>query len=319
MARAIFIVRPGLLTARALDDWLKAGHEIAEVWTGPGSRHGLKRHRDWFGRLPRDWDAEAIVRTRGLRVRAVRRLHDWPEAPDAIRATGADTLVTSLTTQIVPAELIALFEGRALNLHPALLPRYRGPSPTPGMLLDGAEEQCGGVTLHVLAAGIDTGPIVAQRAVSFAAAGRDYQRWQVALAQCAGALLAHAGSAYLAGRLATVPQDEAQASYRRVAGETRIGAHLTLAEARHALAVLGAAGRVVTDSPPPVGERRLRSLRRVLGPATGAAPELGPLRIRLDLADARVELTRYGPLDKLAAHRATLRQIRIEAAKATGR
>jgi methionyl-tRNA formyltransferase len=65
--------------------------------------------------------------------------------------------------QIVPAELLAVPPHGALNLHPSLLPRWRGASPIPAAILAG--DQVTGVTLMRMDAGLDTGPVVAQRQV----------------------------------------------------------------------------------------------------------------------------------------------------------
>src|SRR6478736_2055050 len=58
-----------------------------------------------------------------------------------------------------PAALLEVPHG-ALNLHPSLLPRYRGATPIPAAILAGDRET--GVTLMRMDAGLDTGPIVAQ-------------------------------------------------------------------------------------------------------------------------------------------------------------
>jgi hypothetical protein len=70
-----------------------------------------------------------------------------------------------MTHQIVPENILALFPGRAVNFHPAILPHYRGPNPRAGMILDGKADLYGGITLHCLSRGIDRGDIIAMRKV----------------------------------------------------------------------------------------------------------------------------------------------------------
>jgi len=77
----------------------------------------------------------------------------------AVLALGAELLVLADYGQIVPAALLRLPHG-ALNLHPSLLPRYRGATPIPAAILAGDAET--GVTLIRMDEGLDTGPIVAQ-------------------------------------------------------------------------------------------------------------------------------------------------------------
>jgi methionyl-tRNA formyltransferase len=86
------------------------------------------------------------------------RLRD-PEAVAAVMALEPELLVLADYGQIVPPELLGLPHG-ALNLHPSLLPRYRGATPIQAAILAGDAET--GVSLMRMDAGLDTGPIVAQ-------------------------------------------------------------------------------------------------------------------------------------------------------------
>ena len=81
-----------------------------------------------------------------------------------IRALGPALLVLADYGQIVPATLLDLPRHGALNVHPSLLPRYRGATPIPAAILAGDAET--GVTLMRMDAGLDTGPIVAQSRVT---------------------------------------------------------------------------------------------------------------------------------------------------------
>ena len=59
----------------------------------------------------------------------------------------------------LPADLLALPRLGAINIHPALLPRHRGPSPFEAAFRAGDTET--GLTIHRMAADFDTGPILA--------------------------------------------------------------------------------------------------------------------------------------------------------------
>jgi methionyl-tRNA formyltransferase len=83
-----------------------------------------------------------------------------PESVAAVLAIGPELLVLADYGQIVPGALLGIPLG-ALNLHPSLLPRYRGATPIPAAILAGDDET--GVTLMLMDQGLDTGPIVAQR------------------------------------------------------------------------------------------------------------------------------------------------------------
>jgi methionyl-tRNA formyltransferase len=82
-----------------------------------------------------------------------------PAAVADVLALRPDLLVLADYGQIVPSKLLDLPHG-ALNLHPSLLPRHRGATPIPATILAG--DRNAGVTLILMDAGLDTGPIVAQ-------------------------------------------------------------------------------------------------------------------------------------------------------------
>ena len=71
-----------------------------------------------------------------------------------------DVICVACFPRLLPVSILALPRLGALNLHPSLLPSYRGPAPLFWVFHDGLERA--GVTLHVMDAGADTGPIVAQ-------------------------------------------------------------------------------------------------------------------------------------------------------------
>ena len=86
-----------------------------------------------------------------------------PAVHDVLRQAAPDLIVSYHFDQIFAPDTLALARLGGLNVHPALLPRHRGPVPTIHALDDG--DRAWGVTVHRLAPVIDTGAIVAQAAV----------------------------------------------------------------------------------------------------------------------------------------------------------
>jgi len=80
----------------------------------------------------------------------------------ALAAARADVACMACFTRRVPPALLALPPRGFLNLHPSLLPAYRGPQPLFWQLREGAPT---GATVHYLDTGLDTGDIAAQTAV----------------------------------------------------------------------------------------------------------------------------------------------------------
>ena len=83
-----------------------------------------------------------------------------PAVIDLVERSAADVIVVAGLDRILSAATIAAFPP-IFNVHPSLLPAYRGAVPEFWQLADGQTR--GGVTIHRIDAGVDTGPVLAQR------------------------------------------------------------------------------------------------------------------------------------------------------------
>ncbi len=99
------------------------------------------------------------------------RLKDYPdraawdrELTKAVVAYEPDLVVSAGFMKILGPEFLTAFGGRVLNTHPALLPAFPGAHAVADALAYGVAVT--GCTVHLVDAGVDTGPIVAQEAVS---------------------------------------------------------------------------------------------------------------------------------------------------------
>ena len=84
------------------------------------------------------------------------------DAHAALAALQPDVACVACFTRRIPLSLLALPRLGFLNIHPSLLPAYRGPTPFFWQLRDGAAT---GVTVHYMDEGLDTGDIAAQATV----------------------------------------------------------------------------------------------------------------------------------------------------------
>jgi methionyl-tRNA formyltransferase len=96
----------------------------------------------------------------GIAVLAPRRIRD-ASAVDELRALRPDVVVVAAYGQILSQALLDVPPLGAVNVHASLLPRWRGASPVAHTILAGDAES--GVTILKMDAGLDTGPIYAQR------------------------------------------------------------------------------------------------------------------------------------------------------------
>ena len=83
-----------------------------------------------------------------------------------LRSLEPDLIFTTGFTWKLPPELLALPRLGSVNVHPSLLPRYRGPNPLFWHFMNG--ETHGGLTMHRMDADFDTGHILVQRAIEIA-------------------------------------------------------------------------------------------------------------------------------------------------------
>jgi methionyl-tRNA formyltransferase len=127
---------------------LAARHEVAYLLTRPDSAQGRGR------KLAAPPAKEAAQRL-GIAVHQPER----PELPDPVDAV----IVCAYGLYIPPA---LLEQTLWVNVHPSLLPRWRGAAPVERALLAGDEET--GVTIHRTVEALDAGPIAAQRAFAIA-------------------------------------------------------------------------------------------------------------------------------------------------------
>ena len=310
---AILIAEKCWISARVAEAWLRAGNRIAEVWCFAADNPLLHPPKGLLGRFFPEWDLVRLLAQRRVPVRLCPPLKRWENAASRADAVGADVLVTLMTHQIVPAALLRHFGGRAVNVHPALLPRYKGPSPRIGMLLDGEADTAGGVTLHALTPGIDEGPVIASRAVPRSQA-RSYHHWDALQAVAAGELAGGPLLDYLSGRLAATTQVPGSGSYRRpTMAELTIGPAIDAAKARRLCEILGDTGGLHCIGPG--GKTVLvAGFGRHLGPPTGASPRFDPFGVEIDVSDARLRLRRRNPLSKAAIWKRKLAALRAAAA-----
>ena len=80
-----------------------------------------------------------------------------------VKSYAPDYIIIAGYMRIVPPEFVAAFEGRIINIHPALLPSFKGLHGQRQALEYGVK--IAGCTVHYVDEGMDTGKIIAQRAV----------------------------------------------------------------------------------------------------------------------------------------------------------
>jgi methionyl-tRNA formyltransferase len=114
---------------------------------------------------------------------------------------------------ILPSEVLSLPKFGCLNVHPSLLPRHRGPSPVANAILCG--DELTGVTIMLMDAGLDAGPILAQEKVGISFMNTTGSL-SSKLADMGAKLLLETLPKWFGGELKPRAQDESQATYSKL-------------------------------------------------------------------------------------------------------
>jgi methionyl-tRNA formyltransferase len=133
-----------------------------------------------------------------------------PEALEQLHAWRPDLIVVAAFGQILRKDVLELPPQGCINVHASLLPRWRGAAPINAAILHGDKET--GVTIMKMDVGLDTGPILSQRAIPIAShetAGSLFET----LSRLGANLLLETLPGYLSGELQPVPQPEEGVTY----------------------------------------------------------------------------------------------------------
>ena len=112
--------------------------------------------------------------------------------------------------KIIPESIINLFNPGIINVHPSLLPLYRGPSPIESVIINGDQQT--GVTIMQLSARMDAGPIYSQTVYPLSGSETKPQLYK-ALASAGTSLLLNQLPVILGELLQPIAQDENNATY----------------------------------------------------------------------------------------------------------
>jgi methionyl-tRNA formyltransferase len=118
-----------------------------------------------LGDLLLSWRSASVkgqARRAGIRIVETDAINS-PQTVEQLRALGADLILSAFFNQKIGGDVVSLTQHGALNLHPALLPHYRGVDPVFYSRLSGETQF--GVTLHRISENFDEGNVLAQRIV----------------------------------------------------------------------------------------------------------------------------------------------------------
>lgn len=123
-----------------------------------------------------------------------------------------DLFIVASYGKIIPNAVIDIPTHKTLNVHPSLLPQYRGASPLQSAMLDDMKNT--GVSIMKIDAEMDHGPIISQEIVSIEE-WPSYEDFEEMMAKKGGQLLAKILSEWIAGTIQEKTQDHSKATFTR--------------------------------------------------------------------------------------------------------
>ncbi len=174
--------------------------EVVGVVAQPDRPAGRKRR-------PTPCPLKAFAEERGLNIMTPEKV-GTPESVAALAALNPDLFVVVAYGQYIPTRIIQLAPHEAINVHPSLLPKYRGSAPIQWAILNG--DKLTGVSIISLAQKMDAGDILRQETYPI---GEDDTSGTLhdKLAVFGAELLLKTIDDLCAGTVSRTPQDETQA------------------------------------------------------------------------------------------------------------
>ncbi len=167
----------------------------------------VSHHSDSKSRNHRDLEVAKIGETNNIPVFLPNKPGD---IIDELEALNADIAILVAYGRIIPQRIIDVFPGGIVNVHPSLLPKYRGPTPIESAVLNGDSET--GVSIMRLTAGMDSGPVYGQSTLKLDGSETKFEVYE-RLSKQGSELLFELLPSILDGSLQPKAQDETKATY----------------------------------------------------------------------------------------------------------
>jgi methionyl-tRNA formyltransferase len=200
--RLIFMGTPQFAVP-VLERLVQDGHQVAAVFTQPDKPSGRGNKLQV---PPVKLAAERLL----IPVHQPARIKTNQEVRQTFEAISPDACIVTAYGKILPEWLLRIPRLGCINVHSSLLPKYRGAAPVNWAIANGETET--GVTIMQMDPGMDTGPMLAKRAVAISPDETAIELF-ARLSAVGAALLSQTLPLIERGQISPVPQDDSQASY----------------------------------------------------------------------------------------------------------
>jgi methionyl-tRNA formyltransferase len=202
--RIIFMGTPEFAVP-ALERLIAGGYEVAAVYTQPDKAAGR-------GRMVEEPPVKKAALQRNLTVLQPDNFKS-AETKRQLFELKPDAIVVAAFGQILPRSVLEIPAFGCINIHPSLLPKYRGVAPVPAAILNGDEFT--GVSIMLMDKGIDTGPVLTSVHVPILPQDTA-DTLMKKLANTSAQLLLDTLPGWFRKEIAPQPQNDAGASYTKM-------------------------------------------------------------------------------------------------------
>ena len=200
--KIVFMGTPHLsipVLERIVDD----GHEILAVYTQPDRTSGR-------GRRKAISPLKEYSVSKNYLVLQPENFRSNSSEINTLKKFDADIAVVAAYGILLPPEVLSAFRHGCINLHPSLLPKYRGASPVSSTILAG--DKYTGVTIIQLDSGMDSGPILSQEKIKLR--GDEFcDKLTMDLFMLGSKLVSKTISEFATGNIEIVQQDHDKATF----------------------------------------------------------------------------------------------------------
>lgn len=181
-------------------------YNVVGVVTVPDAPVGRKQ-------ILQETPVAALANELGIKVFKPASLKKDLEIEPALKTLNADIFVVAIYSKIIPQNILDIPPHGNINVHPSLLPHYRGPAPIRTPLLQGDTKT--GVSILLMDAEVDHGPLLATEEIDIAPNDTNITLTEK-LSHLAAPLLVRALDGYINGSITPVPQEHTKATFTHI-------------------------------------------------------------------------------------------------------
>ena len=187
----------------ALEALIKEKYSIIAVITSPDKPSGRKKEV-FFSPVKK------LAQEHNLNISQPDNIS---ETKERIRQLKPDLIIVSSYGKIIPKEILNIPQFKSINIHPSLLPKYRGPSPIQTAILNGDKKT--GITVIIMDEKMDHGPVIFQKELEILP-DENYKELEKRLSQESGKILIKIIPEYIKKELIPQKQNEEKATYTKI-------------------------------------------------------------------------------------------------------